>query len=485
MLLSKDPYRPELHFTAPFGWLNDPNGLVYVNGEWHLFYQYYPHSNQWGDMHWGHAVSHNFLEWKHLPIALKPNELGVCFSGSAVIDKNNVTGFFDEGDLNLVAFYTNTIGLSSNQPDGLQMSSIASSKDGISFDQHLAINPIIPNSGSKHFRDPKVVWHEEAQHWNMVVTEGEEIGIYSSINLKQWKKESNWGRHESFHNNSPWECPDLFPMIDDQGVKRWVLVIGIIERNVYTPGSGTHYVIGDFDGKTFSNINPADTVLWMDYGRDFYATQSWSNTPDNRCVAIAWMSNWMYANEVPATSHRSAMSFPRELSLVTTAQGLRIAQAFPCEGLVQNKNYINETKLQLNQSVELSPSNQASVMHMTLNMSEGSAFTLAPFTHNNLVYHFKRQSDDIVISSVRKTDVAGSSRFNQDFPHENCFVVRASDQLTLSIVRDRTSFELLVSDGLYSSTESMFNQDFGPFNITATEGFINIISFNELVKEVL
>ncbi len=483
MLLSQDPYRPELHFTAPFGWLNDPNGLVYVNGEWHLFYQYYPYGNKWNDMHWGHAVSTDLTNWKHLPIALKPNELGVCFSGSAVIDHNNTSGFFESGDLNLVAFYTNTMGLSPNQADGLQMNSVASSKDGITFDQHVPINPIIPNTGLKNFRDPKVFWHEESQRWVMVLTEGEEVGIYNSENLTEWTRVSGWGKGEAYTDGGPFECPDLFSIVDDKGVTRWVMVMGTIFQS-YTEGSGTQYVIGDFDGKTFTRLEGHPDVLWMDYGKDFYATQSWSNTPNDRNVAIAWMSNWLYSNDVPATSHRSAMSFPRELALVTTSQGLRMAQTFASDGMVATDNCAElwGRIIKSNETVTLSDPELASMIDLELSLDNDTEVLLSPFNSEALQYRIKRTGNGYQVAMSRQRMVDGDERYQQNFACEYNLELADSETLSLSIVRDRTSCEIIYNDGTVSTTDCAFTHSFGEFNLEVLQGNAVINTIKESVK---
>ncbi|MFG6117963.1 glycoside hydrolase family 32 protein [Thalassobacillus sp. B23F22_16] len=304
----QERFRPHIHFTPEKMWMNDPNGLVYYKGEYHLFYQYHPDSKKWGPMHWGHAVSKDLLTWEHLPIALYPDELGMVFSGSVVVDWDDTTGFFD-GKEGLVAIFTHADG-------DLQRQSIAYSKDqGRSWEKYAG-NPVIKNPGIQDFRDPKVIWHEETAKWVMVLAAGRKVQFYTSPDLKQWTFVSEfgegWGAREGI-----WECPDIFPLKNEKtGEKKWVLPIGI-DAGGPAGGSGTQYFIGSFDGKTFTPEQSKQEVRWLDYGKDFYASQSFSNVPGDRRVVIAWMNNWQYANEVPTDPWRSAMSLPRELNLIT------------------------------------------------------------------------------------------------------------------------------------------------------------------------
>ena len=314
--LARDIFRPQFHFTPPYGWMNDPNGLVFINGEYHLCYQYFPYGNKWGPMHWGHAVSKDLHSWYHLPPALVPDDTGMCFSGSAVVDWRNASGLFDGCEQpGVLAFYTSCIA-PTDGTDGIQNQSLAFSKDGGFSYEKVAQNPVIENPGIPDFRDPKVIWHEESQHWVMVVTEGQENGFYRSKDLQGWEKTSVFGQNEGAHDALPWECPDLFPIhLEGSNENYWVLIVGV-QGGSYAGGSGTQYFIGQFDGLAFANHHSAEDILWMDFGRDYYAAQTWSDTQPNERVAIAWMSNWQYANEVPTQHWRSAMSVPRQLTLV-------------------------------------------------------------------------------------------------------------------------------------------------------------------------
>jgi fructan beta-fructosidase len=313
-----EPYRPAFHFTPPRMWMNDPNGLVHYNGLYHMFYQYHPESTVWGPMHWGHATSPDLVSWQHQPVALYPDEQGMIFSGSAVIDWHNTAGFGAEA---MVALFTHHL-------DHRQSQSLAYSLDQGSTWIKYPANPVIPTPDSRRdFRDPKVFWYAEhgAGHWVMVLVGGNGVLFYTSPNLIEWAPSSSFGFVEGTEV-SIWETPDLFRLpIDGGPAERWVLSIGVLTEGS-AGGTATRYFVGDFDGRTFSAETPSDTVLWADYGADFYAAQSWSDEPRGRRIWIAWMSNWQYARVTPTASWRGAFSVPRELSLTQTAEGLRLRQ---------------------------------------------------------------------------------------------------------------------------------------------------------------
>jgi len=304
-------HRPVLHLTPPANWLNDPNGLVYYAGEYHLFYQHHPHSLDWGPMHWGHAVSRDLLQWEHLPIALAPDESGMIFSGSAMVDWQNSAGVGAEA---LVALYT-----CHKEPGHHETQHLAYSLDQGRTWQKYAGNPILPNPGLRDFRDPKVFWHVD--HWVMCLAAGREIRFYASRNLKGWTFSGGFAL-ENDPFNGVWETPDLFQLpVAGSRQTRWVLTIGV-SAQAPAGGSGSRYFIGHFDGLTFR----AESAQWMDYGPDFYAPQSWSDAPDGRRICIGWMSNWQYARQTPASGWRGMFSIPRELTLTETAEGLRLTQ---------------------------------------------------------------------------------------------------------------------------------------------------------------
>jgi fructan beta-fructosidase len=297
-------YRPQYHFSTPTGNLADPNGLIYFEGEYHLFHQ--------KNGNWAHAVSKDMLHWEHLPIALEHDTLGQALSGSAVVDWNDSTGFFG-GKAGLVAIYTNT--------EGGEAQSIAYSKDNGRTWERYQENPVIKNPGIKDFRDPKVFWHEKTKKWVMVVSTNQSVTFFSSDNLIDWKFQSQFGDKEGSHV-AVWECPDLFrlPVNGDKDKEKWVLHVSIGDNEI-TNGSTAQYFIGEFDGKKFVNNNPPETVLTTDFGQDFYAAQSFSDIPkkDGRRIWLGWMANWRYPYQSPTEPWMGSMSIPRQLSLRTAA----------------------------------------------------------------------------------------------------------------------------------------------------------------------
>lgn len=319
-----ESYRSQFHFTPAQNWMNDPNGLVYHNGEYHLFYQYNPFGNTWGHMSWGHAVSEDLVHWQHLPVALHEEQGVMVFSGSAVVDHQNTSGFGSIGNPPMVAIYTG------HQEGVRQDQRIAYSLDNGRTWTKYQKNPVI-DEGMADFRDPKVIWHEPSEQWVMAValSKQQKIRFYGSKNLKEWELLSEFGPAGA-HADLLWECPDLFELSVDGDPEntKWILQVDV-NPGAVAGGSGGQYFIGEFDGRTFRQ-DPATQgeTLWVDYGRDFYAAQSYSNIPadDGRRLWLAWMSNWDYAGAIPTVSWRSAMSIPREVGLVTTPDGYRLAQ---------------------------------------------------------------------------------------------------------------------------------------------------------------
>ena len=297
-----EKHRPAYHHTPKCGWMNDPNGMFYKDGVWHLYFQYNPYGSKWENMSWGHSTSTDLIHWNSEPLALYGDGLGTIFSGSCVIDQKNTAGF---GENTIVAFYTSA-GPSQTQ-------SMAYSTDGGKTFTKYAHNPVI-TSPARDFRDPKVFWNEEAGFWNMVLAVGQEMQIFSSPNLKDWKYESSFGEGYGNHGGV-WECPDLMKMkVAGTDKEKWMLICNINPGGPFG-GSATQYFIGQFDGHTFTCEDEPSETKWMDYGKDHYATVTFSNAPEGRNVAIAWMSNWQYANQVPTTQYRSSNSIARDLGL--------------------------------------------------------------------------------------------------------------------------------------------------------------------------
>ena len=314
-------YRPAYHFTPAANWMNDPNGLVFHQGVYHLFFQYHPGSSVWGPMHWGHATSTDLLRWQQQPIALYPDRLGMIFSGSAVVDSGNRAGLGPAGSTPLVAMFTHHDAVAGHAGSRTHQSqSLAFSLDNGLRWTHYAGNPVIANPGRLDFRDPKLRWLPASQRWIASLACGDRLCFYSSTDLKAWTLESEFGAGLGAHGGV-WECPDLFPLPGPSGRNHWVLLVSITPGGP-NGGSATQYFIGQFDGHRFV---PDDTrVRWLDAGPDNYAGVTWSGV-DDRALFIGWMSNWQYANAAPTAPWRSAMTMPRELALEQASNGLRLA----------------------------------------------------------------------------------------------------------------------------------------------------------------
>ena len=307
-MLIPEKYRPSYHHAPERGWMNDPNGLFFKDGVWHLYYQYNPYGSMWGNMHWAHSTSTDLVHWQQQPVALAPDAWGTMFSGSCVVDHNNTAGFGKDA---IISMYTS----SRPTPFGgdVQAQCIAYSNDGGKTFTKYVGNPVITDE-KKDFRDPHVFWNDEAGFWNMILAAGQEMQIYSSANLKDWKYESSFG-HEYGNHGGVWECPDLMKMkVRGTDKEKWMLICNINPGGPFG-GSATQYFIGEFDGHKFTCEDDPSETKWMDYGKDHYATITFDNAPEGRHVGIAWMSNWQYANQVPTKQYRSANSIVRDFGL--------------------------------------------------------------------------------------------------------------------------------------------------------------------------
>ena len=342
---NREKFRPIYHHTPAYGWMNDPNGMFYKDGIWHLYYQYNPYGSQWENMTWAHSTSTDLIHWKNQGEAIQPDALGTIFSGNSVVDKENTAGFGKDA---VVAFYTSA--------GAAQTQSIAYSTDnGETFKKYVN-NPIL-TSDVPDFRDPNVFWNEEVKQWNLILAAGQQMNIYSSKNLKDWKYESSFGEGYGNHEGV-WECPDLLKMGD-----KWVLICNINPGGPFG-GSATQYFVGSFDGHKFTCESKPEVTKWMDYGKDHYATVSFSNAPDGRIVVLPWMSNWQYANQVPTQQFRSANGLPRDLGLysyngedyVSVKASPEVFAAFEKKpsGRLQSAAYIEVTNIKSNASIVLS-----------------------------------------------------------------------------------------------------------------------------------
>lgn len=323
-----DYYRPSYHFTPLYGWMNDPNGMVYKDGEYHLYFQYNPYGSKWGNMHWGHAVSRDLIHWEHLDPAIARDPVGHIFSGSSVVDKKNTAGFGKDA---IIAIYTN------NSVNHDEVQCIAYSNDnGRTFTKYEG-NPVLtPFDGLKDFRDPKVFWYEKDKCWFMIVSADKETRFYKSKNLKKWDYVSAFGKGLG-QQPCQYECPDFFqlPVNGDEKNKKWVMTMNI-NPGCWFGGSATEYFVGDFDGKNFT-CPDANDVKWLDWGKDHYATVTFSNT-GKRVLAITWMSNWQYANLTPFKQNRGANGLPRELKLYEKNGKYYISEDVAPEALALRKN---------------------------------------------------------------------------------------------------------------------------------------------------
>ena len=303
-----DYYRPVYHHTPLYGWMNDPNGMVYKDGEYHLYFQYNPYGSKWGNMHWGHSVSTDLIHWNHLKPAIARDTLGHIFSGSTVVDKNNTAGY---GDNALIALYT-----SASDEHGQIQCMAYSTDDGRTYTKYEKNPVLVPFDGLKDFRDPKVFWYEPDKKWVMIVSADKEMRFYASQNLKDWEYMSAFGKGYGAQPNQ-FECPDFIqlPVDGDKNKMKWVMLVNINPGCMFG-GSATEYFVGDFDGKEFTCDTKPEVVKWLDYGKDHYAAVCISNTGE-RIISIPWMSNWQYANVTPIRQYRGANGLPRELSLYT------------------------------------------------------------------------------------------------------------------------------------------------------------------------
>lgn len=428
---NREKYRPAYHHTPTYGWMNDPNGMFYKDGVWHLYYQYNPYGSQWENMTWGHSTSTDLMHWTHEEDAIKPDALGAVFSGSSVVDKENVAGFGKDA---IVSFYTSAA--------AAQTQSIAYSTDnGMTFRKY-ADNPIL-TSDIPDFRDPKVLWNDEASHWILIVAAGQQMNFYSSKNLKDWKYESSFG--EGFGNHGGvWECPDLLKMGD-----KWLLICNINPGGPFG-GNATQYFVGSFDGHKFTCTSKPEITKWMDYGKDHYATVSFSNAPDGRIVVLPWMSNWQYANQVPTQQYRSANGLPRELSLfsyegedyVCVKPSPEVFAAFEQKpsGSLQSAAYLEVTNIKNNTSVVLSN-------------DKGEKVTM--------VYDEKNKT-----FSMDRTE-SGLTDFNNDFKAKTIAPTYGAIK-KLQVFVDNSSVEAFDADGKMSMTNLVFPSK--PYNKILAKG---------------
>ena len=430
-----EKFRPAYHHSPAYGWMNDPNGLFYKDGVWHLYYQWNPYGSQWENMTWGHSTSTDGLHWTPQPTAIEADALGAIFSGCCVVDKNNTAGF---GNGAIVAYYTSA--------GARQTQSMAYSLDGGQTFTKYAGNPVIV-SDVPDFRDPHIFWNEEAGFWNMVLASGQEMSIYSSKDLKQWKHESNFGLTDGNHSGV-WECPDLMKLpVDGTGEQKWMLICNINPGGPFG-GSATQYFIGQFDGHQFVCEDQPEETKWMDYGKDHYATVTFDNAPDGRRVAIAWMSNWQYANQVPTMQFRSTNSILRDLSLY---------------------QYEGETYCAVRPAKEMDAARGKKIARPTdrceivVTLKGDARITLSNGSKERVVLDY--DADMASLDFDRRH--SGQCSFSDAFPTVVTAPVHGSLR-TLRIFIDKSSIEVFDADGRLSMTNLVFPSS--PYNRISVKG---------------
>ena len=447
---NREKFRPTYHFSPLYGWMNDPNGMVYKDGEYHLFYQYNPYGSKWGNMSWGHAISKDLVNWQHLPVAIAPDALGTIFSGSAVVDTDNTAGF---GAGAIIAIYT--------QNSDRQVQSIAYSTDnGRTFTKYEN-NPVL-TSEARDFRDPKVFWHKETRRWIMILAVGQEMQIFSSPNLKDWTYESSFGEGQGAHGGV-WECPDLFELpVEGTNDKKWVLLCNLNPGGPFG-GSATQYFVGTFNGKEFVNESPSKTK-WMDWGKDHYATVTWSDAPDNRRIAIAWMSNWQYANDVPTSQYRSPNSVPRDLGLFTVG-GETYLQSAPSPELQKLRDISKKRSFRVNGTrtvKEMIPVNEGAY-EIELSIKNVHADVIGFRLYNDKGEEVDMQYDMKENRFSMDRCKSGDVGFNENFPALTWTAVESGkNELKLHLFVDKSSVEAFGDGGRFAMTNQVFPSE--PYN---------------------
>jgi fructan beta-fructosidase len=470
--LYREPFRPQLHFTPATHWMNDPNGLVYLDGEYHLFYQYYPYSSRWGPMHWGHAVSRDLVHWEHLPIALYPDEHGAIFSGSAVEDRDNTSGLGTKSHPPLVAVFTyHNLAAEKQGATAIESQGLAYSVDrGRSWAKYRG-NPVIANPGVRHFRDPKVFWFAGTRRWIMTLASKDHVKFFSARDLKHWRHESDFGLGWGEHGGM-WECPDLFEMrVAAEGSRRFVL-LSSVNPGAPNGGSGTQYFVGDFDGHRFAVDHDLQQrleagALWLDRGTDNYAGVTWSGVPaaDGRRLFLGWMSNWSYAQEVPTERWRSAMTLPRELKLLRTVRGLELRATPVAElDLLRARSAVIPAMSVATPIELLAPAlRSAEQLELNVRLALQSASAVRIAFRNTLgdetVLRIDRAKHRYELDRSR----SGVVGFNADFSHlQTAPIVGEPDMLALRVFLDHSSLEIFVNEGETVLTSLVFPR--APYN---------------------
>ena len=421
---NREQYRPLYHHTPAYGWMNDPNGMFFKDGVWHLYFQHNPYGSQWENMTWGHSTSTDLIHWTFQGDPVLPDAWGSIFSGSSVVDKNNTAGF---GENAIVALYTSA---GENQTQSMAYST----DNGKTFTKYDG-NPII-TSNVPDFRDPHMFWNEDIKKWNMILAAGQQMNIYSSDNLKDWKFESSFGAEYGSHGGV-WECPDLMKMkVRGTDKEKWMLVCNINPGGP-SGGSATQYFVGDFDGHKFTCESKPEVTKWMDYGKDHYATVTFDNAPNGRHVALAWMSNWQYANQVPTLQYRSANSIPRDLGLFEY-KGNTYCSVTPSEEITAARS--KKPSKSLSEACE-----------MVVNLKGDATITLSNSKGEKVVMTYKAKDETF---SMDRT-LSGKTDFSSDFAAITTAPVYGKMN-KLRIFIDKSSIEVFDNDGKMAMTNLVF-----------------------------
>lgn len=448
-MTNKEKFRPVYHHTPAYGWMNDPNGMFYKDGVYHLYFQWNPYGSVWANMHWGHSTSTDLMHWNFEGCAIVPDAWGAIFSGSCVVDHNNTAGF---GKGAVVAFYTSA----KATPWGdVQSQSMAYSLDnGKTFTKYEG-NPILTSS-EKDFRDPKVFWYAPGKHWVMILAVGQHMEIYSSVNLKEWKKESEFGAMQGAHGGV-WECPDLVEIpVEGTREKKWVLICNLNPGGPFG-GSAAQYFVGSFDGKKFVNESPTQTK-WMDWGKDNYATVTWNNAPDGRCIALGWMSNWQYANNVPTRQYRSANTLARDLTLYREGQELYLKSTPSVEVKKARGKKVSIPSFKVSEKhemVNLFEEKQGAYEVEIVIQNAGAskiAFCLLNDKGEKVSMYYDLNRKQFVMDRSE----SGTVDFSKDFPAVTVAPANVDKELTLRLFVDRSSIEAFGEDGKFVMTNLVF-----------------------------
>ncbi|MBQ3223765.1 MAG: glycoside hydrolase family 32 protein [Clostridia bacterium] len=428
---AKRNFRPALHYAPPYGWINDPNGLVYADGEYHLFAQYYPYDTVWGPMHWFHAKSKDLLHWKQLGVALRPDdELGMIFSGSAVIDEGNTSGLGDGTRDPMILMFTHH--------GDCEQQSIAYSTDYIHFTKYEG-NPVIKNPGLKDFRDPKVFKNPVKGGWSCAVAAGDHVEFYASKNLIDWEKTGEFGKSECIRPGV-YECPDVFPLTAPDGKEYWVLTCSNCYPNE-EGGNRSQYFIGRFDGDTFHQTEKWNEPVMADVGYDNYAAVTFAGA--DRPVQIGWGTSWVYAKELPTSEFCGQMTIAREMYLADTPAGLRMASRPVLPNVV------------------FGPVEDGAMLPgevFALRIRAKGAFE-AKLENDGESFRFGLDEDGNLFAD--RTN-AGMSDFHPQFNDDMMRVVKAKKlcegAVEMTVVFDTCMAELFADNGVYSNTTLVFPQ---------------------------